>query len=187
MENNEPLELHPTTEQRLILMNQYKILEKLYPEDAETYERYQEILNEGYTLHYSDLIDYMSQPMEENDMRFVLDILDLYSTLFYAVFRSDNPKYKNKQVYFPGFDGNHEYKYLNYTRFFLFRLNRFNELQKEDTYESYNTHGQTLDYYKKMLNYWNELPQKNKFNLTSEQLDALLDMAHPETLGVKNV
>ena len=129
----------------------------------------------------------MSQPMEENDMRFVLDILDLYSTLFYAVFRSDNPKYKNKQIYFPGFDGNHEYKYLNYTRFFLFRLNRFNELQKEDTYESYNTHGQTLGYYKKMLNYWNELPQKNKFNLTSEQLDALLDMAYPETLGVKNV
>ena len=31
MENNEPLKLHPTLEQRLILMNQYKILEKLYP------------------------------------------------------------------------------------------------------------------------------------------------------------
>ena len=44
MENNEPLELHPTTEQRLILMNQYKILEKLYPEDAKTYARYQDIL-----------------------------------------------------------------------------------------------------------------------------------------------
>ena len=54
MEDNRPLELNPTLEQRLILINQYKILEKLYPEDAKTYARYQEILNKGYTLHYHD-------------------------------------------------------------------------------------------------------------------------------------
>ena len=31
------MDLQPTLEQRLILINQYKILEKLYPEEAETY------------------------------------------------------------------------------------------------------------------------------------------------------
>lgn len=183
MENNEPLELHPTLEQRLILMNQYKILEKLYPEDAELYARYEEILNKGYILHYNDLIEYMSKPMPEKEMEFVLDILDLYSTMHLAVYRSKNEKYKGKTIYFPGFDGNHEYEYLNYARFFIFRLDRFQELQKEDTYESYNTHSSTLDTYKRMLKYWNESKNENKFILSDEQLDDLIAMSIYGTLG----
>lgn len=183
MENNEPLELHPTLEQRLILMNQYKILEKLYPEDAELYARYEEILNEGYTLHYNDLIEYMSKPMPEKEMEFVLDILDLYNTMHLAVYRSKNEKYKGKTIYFPGFDGNHEYEYLNYARFFIFRLDRFQELQKKDTFESYNTHVRTLDTYKSMLEYWNESKNENKFILTEQQLDELIAMSICGTLG----
>ena len=54
------MDLQPTLEQRLILINQYKILEKLYPEEAETYSQHREILEEGYTLHYNDLIKVIS-------------------------------------------------------------------------------------------------------------------------------
>ncbi len=183
MEDNRPLELNPTLEQRLILINQYKILEKLYPEDAEIYARYQEILNDGYTLHYNDLIEYMAKPMPEEAMEFVLDILDLYNTMHLAVYRSKNEKYKGKTIYFPGFDGNNEYEYLNYARFFIFRLDRFQELQKEDTFESYNTHGRTLDTYKRMLKYWNESKNENKFILTEKQLDDLIAMSIYGTLG----
>lgn len=183
MDDNKPLKLNPTLEQRLILINQYKILEKLYPEDAETYARYQEILEDGYTLHYNDLIEYMAKPMPEEEMEFVLDILDLYSTMHLAVYRSANEKYKGKTIYFPGFDGNNEFEYLKYTRFFIFRLDRFQELKKDDSFESYNTHSPTLETYKAMLAYWRDSSEKNKFILSDEQLDNLIHISVYGTLG----
>lgn len=189
MGNNTSMELKPTLEQRLILVNQYKILEKLYPEDAEMYAQYQEILNNGYTLHYGDLTDYMSEPMKLEEQEFVLNILDLYSTMNLAVYRSKNEKYKGKTIYFPGFDGNHESKYIGYARFFIFRLNRFEDLKKEDTYESYNSHGSTLNTYQKMLDYWNTplVENENKFDLSDEKLDWLIEHSVWGTLGDKNV
>lgn len=125
------MDLQPTLEQRLILINQYKILEKLYPEEAETYSQHREILEEGYTLHYNDLIQVISEDIPENLLREVLDILDMYRGLYFAVAsREKSPEYKNKQIYFPGFDGNEEVKHLKYTLFFIFKLDRYDELKK---------------------------------------------------------
>lgn len=44
--------------------------------------------------------------------------------------RSSQEKYKNKKIFFPGFDGNYETKQLAYTLWFIFRLDRFDELKK---------------------------------------------------------
>ena len=85
------MDLQPTLEQRLILINQYKILEKLYPEEAETYSQHREILEEGYTLHYNDLIQVISEDIPENLLREVLDILDMYRGLYFAVASRKNP------------------------------------------------------------------------------------------------
>lgn len=41
-----------TKVERLILSNQYSILEKLYPEEAEHYHLQKKIVENGYSLHY---------------------------------------------------------------------------------------------------------------------------------------
>ena len=79
------MDLKPTLEQRLILINQYKILEKLCPEDAEVYSQYREILEGGYTLNYNDLLQMISDDISEEQLREVLDILDMYRWLYFAV------------------------------------------------------------------------------------------------------
>lgn len=63
-----------TKKERLSLINQYKILSKLYPEDSEHYDELREILEDGYEVFYSQISDWISQDMPENAGRFVLDV-----------------------------------------------------------------------------------------------------------------
>ena len=185
MSNKElKMDLQPTLEQRLILINQYKILEKLYPEEAETYSQHREILEEGYTLHYNDLIQVISEDIPENLLREVLDILDMYRGLYFAVAsREKSPEYKDKQIYFPGFDGNEEVKHLKYTLFFIFKLDRYDELKKINSYGSYNTHSNTLGQYRKMLSKWKSI--SNKMEISDDDLKWLIENTVYGTLGEK--
>lgn len=167
------MDIKLTPEQRLILINQYAILERLYPEEESDYARKREIIENGYTLHYSDLAQNVYEEMTEEEQREVLDILTMYRVIFFSVKnRSTQEKYKNKKVCFPGFDGNEETKLLSYTLWFIFKLDRFDELKKNDSFGSYNTHHETIGTYRKMLSYWNSRPNKNE--LSDEELDWLL-------------
>lgn len=179
------MDLQPTLEQRLILINQYKILEKLYPEEEETYSQHREILEEGYTLHYNDLIQVISEDIPENLLREVLDILDMYRGLYFAVAsREKSPEYKDKQIYFPGFDGNEEIEHLKYTLFFIFKLDRYDELKKINSYSSYNTHCNTLGQYRKMLSKWKSI-SSNKMEISDDDLKWLIENSVYGTLGEK--
>lgn len=167
------MDINLTLEQRLILINQYTILEKLYPENESDYARKREILENGYTLHYSDLVQNVYEEMSESQQREVLDILTMYRVMYFSLKeRSAQEKYKNKKIYFPGFDGNEETKLVSYTLWFIFKLDRFDELKREDSFGCYNTHHRTIETYRKMLSYWNSLPNKNELN--DENLDWLI-------------
>src|SRR5215213_6356987 len=48
-----------TRKERLILWNQYSILEALCPEEAEHYERRKTIVAEGYKTHYDSLYSHI--------------------------------------------------------------------------------------------------------------------------------
>ena len=179
------MDLKPTLEQRLILINQYKILEKLCPEDAEMYSQYREIIEGGYTLNYNDLLQMISDDISEEQLREVLDILDMYRWLYFAVSARKNiSEYKNKQIYFPGFDGNEEFVQLKYTMFFIFKLDRYDELKKQNYYGDYNTHCNTLYQYRKMLEKWKSIPDKSK--ISDEDLKWLIDNSVYGTFGEKN-
>ena len=66
--------------ERIILCNQYLILEKLYPEDAEDYAQTRKALEHGYALHYSDLAENIYEDeLSEQECQEVLDILNMYS------------------------------------------------------------------------------------------------------------
>lgn len=175
------MKINLTNGERLILINQYLILEKLYPEEATYYSRNREILENGYTLHYSDLSEGITEEMSEQQQREILDILSMYRVLYFSVKeRANKEQFKNKKIYFPGFDGNSEVSQLGYVLWFIFKLDRFDELKKEESYDSYNTHSETLPTYRKMLEYWNGLSDKNK--LSDKELTWLLEHSVSGTL-----
>lgn len=54
-------------EQRWMLANQYRILEKLYPEEADHYERAREVLERGFTLNFDDYIPHIYERTMSED------------------------------------------------------------------------------------------------------------------------
>ena len=93
--------------ERLNLINQYTILAKLSPDDAEHYEELKTILEDGYEIFYSSLDMWISEDMPEEEGKFVLDILDLYR--FIEDYKSRSPNslvLENHYSIFLWFDGN---------------------------------------------------------------------------------
>ena len=98
-----------TKKDRLVLINQYAILEKVDPSNAKGYVNKRTALEAGYALHYSWLFDGIEDDMSIEDCEEVLSILEMYRAIAFSCFKInntrniDNPKWR-----FPGFDGNNE-------------------------------------------------------------------------------
>lgn len=65
---------------RLILSNQYRILEALYPDERDAYAKLRAVIEGGYSLHYSDLAECLNEELipqqcEEGD------ILEMFRSL----------------------------------------------------------------------------------------------------------
>ena len=172
--------------ERVILANQFKILEKLYPEEADSYSQNREIIEHGYKLHYTEICDYFFKEMDEENSREVLDILDMYRSFYYSFeeYKKTRDDYLNKKIYFPGFDGNNETNQLVYAKFFMHKMGRFEELQHQGAYPDYNTHSLTMHIYIKMLEYWKSLGD-NRFNLSSNDVEWFIKNSLPGS--IKNI
>lgn len=163
-------------QERLMLYNQYDILEKLNPSDSETYRIFKSILSSGYKLHYSDMVQWFSDEMSEEASTFVLDVLDMYSALLNSYQNlEDKTGIEERRVTFPGFDGNNESTYLGYTRFFLHDLDRYNELHQKG-HDSYNSHSRMVPKYSRMLGVWKEIESERRFDkLSKEEINETID------------
>lgn len=159
---------------RLILVNQFKILEKLYPEEAEYYLEKREILEQGYELLYTDVFGELYERFSEEECREVLDILDLYRVITFS-YRDleDKSEIEEYKVRFAGFDGNNECKQLAFAEFFIKKLNRFQELFYGEPNRSFNSHCPTMYKYKPMLEKWYKM--ERAFELSKKQLIEILD------------
>ncbi|WP_314915148.1 YfbU family protein [Acinetobacter harbinensis] len=138
---------------RLILINQYKILSKLEPTEANYYKELIEILENGYEIFYSLLNQWIDEEMPRDKSRLVLDILDLYRALEDLKRKTkDDRLLKHFYGKFNGFDGNNESEYLSFTRFLIEVQGKFQE-QKQYYYENdhLNSHCPMLDKYERML------------------------------------
>ena len=175
--------------ERIILYNQYKILESLYPEEADIYSINREIIENGYILHYSELAENITSEMSQESSKEVLDILDMYRALYFSVEeekKEKKSKFAGKKIWFPGFDGNNETEQLVYTKFFLHKMQRYEELHHPGEYPDYNSHSYTLDQYRKMIEIWKKFGQ-NVYKLSRNQIDQLLEEAVYGTLrDIKN-
>lgn len=158
--------------ERLSLINQYLILEKLYPEEADNFAEYRQVLTEGYESHYSDIFDHLYEGLSECQCSEVLSILNMYR---YLNDTSNELSFDRVQSHawfkFKGFDGNNESHQLSYVNFQLNKLNHFAELKNDKAY--YNSHMPTLNKYRAMLAVWNNLD--GTIDPTEDQLLEILE------------
>ena len=160
--------------ERLNLIHQYLILEKLYPELQQHYSELRQALEDGYSLHYSWCFEYLSKDMPEEECRKVLDILDMYRAITFSSDKIKSIKVTEHYYHiFRGFDGNEEGQYMQYTNFFIKKLGRFDELLYGNENKSFNSHSNMLNRYSRMLIIWfNEMDKS--YDLNEEQILKIL-------------
>ena len=144
----------------------------------------------GYSIFYPKADIGPSDEMSEEDMRFVMDILDMYRWLQFS-YRELDDKDKDDQlaerVKFRGFDGNASDGYLAFTRF-LQENNRWLDLELATDNDGLNSHMPVNDMYARMLSEYKkykwrglEVDLSGPKPLTLEQLKEIIDARiHPD-------
>ena len=161
--------------ERLSLYNQYLILEKLDPEQAEYYTRAQEILRNGFEGEYSSFFSGFEE-LSADKCAQVHDILEMYDSF---EFRKKNgvtiPSEAQWLFEFEGFDGNNESDYLAYAQFLVGQRYRYDLLKPK----AQNAHRSTLSKHERLLDLWREIPQEKRFQLTAEDFSLLHSQWNP--------
>lgn len=171
--NKETLNL--TKKDKIVLINQFRILSKLYPEEESHYSELIQILENGYSIFYSMLERWIDDEMPIEHGKFVLDVLDLYRAI-----EDTKRKYKNNNLsghhysYFNGFDGNQEGEYFSFANFLINTQGKYTE-QKDYLLrnDNLNSHFPMKEKYSRMLKKWLELGRN--YSLTPEQVIEILD------------
>ena len=161
--------------ERLMLSNQLRILEKLYPEETKDLAKYRMAIEEGYELHYSDAphIYPDNECLRAEQCQEVVDILDMYRALTFSYRKLEKPEIEESDIEFRGFDGNNEAAQMVYARYFMNTLGRFEEL-RDDSHSPYNSHSQMLPAYGRRLEVWKGFGDK-RFELSEEQIKKVVE------------
>jgi uncharacterized protein len=139
-----------TWTERVMLYNQFRILELLDPGRAEEYQQKQEIVGKGYEALYATLNENVSgEPPAKSVGEEVHEILDLFRALKNSAQKAG---YANRepQIKFQGFDGNDEADHYGYAVFMIEKQG----LWPEHRAESYDTHAPMLPKYSRMIEAW---------------------------------
>ncbi len=152
-----------TRKDRLLLWNQYSILEILQPNDADHYKKLKTILEDGYHLHYDDLWPHIDEVgFSEEAAREVISILGMFEVIQDSLANVGTIKgIEDWMVQFAGFDGNNECDQLGYLRFLVDQQERFKHVV---TKRDYNSHAPLLGRYREMLARYVELGSPRLLN-----------------------
>jgi uncharacterized protein YfbU (UPF0304 family) len=108
--------------ERLILSNQYRILQALYPAEKESLAAAREAVERGYELHYDRGAGHISEDvLTEEQCREVQDILRMFDLLQLCYGQvADKSGIEARRIRFRGFDTSDpvEGAYAAYARFF---------------------------------------------------------------------
>jgi uncharacterized protein YfbU (UPF0304 family) len=156
---------------RLLLINQYTILQHLDPENTQ-YAEFLEIVTHGYEHAYSEITEWINEPMSADAGKLVYDVLSLYRAIEH--YKSKNPEDTEVGEHawgsFAGFDGNNETEFVTFTNFVINKQGKFSEQQhRKGETDGFNSHSPTLDSYRGMLRCW---ASRGK-NVTLSRDDAL--------------
>ena len=160
-----------TRTERLILSNQYRILEGLYPKEAREHQRARVSLEEGYEQEYIFLAEHVREDvMTVEECKELYEILEMHRAMKFSYRElSDKSGITEGDVDFAGFDGNDavEGKYLSYVRY-VSEARKYEELERGD---DFNSHSPELDRYRKMLAAWRGMGKER--NLSKDRLRLL--------------
>jgi uncharacterized protein YfbU (UPF0304 family) len=152
--------------ERWMLVNQMRILEALYPDEAKSIAEHRQALEEGYELHYNEFAQHIcddEDTLSVEGCKEVLYILSMHQALKRAFDElPDKSGIEEYRVRFVGFDGNDrvEGTMMAYTRWSCdSHGGRFKDLDRGD---DFNSHGRMLDSYRAMLKEWEKSKDKNR-------------------------
>lgn len=152
--------LHPTFVERLILMNQHRILEILDPDEAEYHRERQRVFELGFQAQYvPPNIDPTEVPLSISDE--VHEIVEMFSALNRAYDVLQKPSNISvREIKFNGFDGNNEGGHLAYLGFCVDRFDGFKEKIHRisgEAIDGLNSHFPFLPLYRRMLEAWKQI------------------------------
>ncbi|MGF1804346.1 YfbU family protein [Aliivibrio sifiae] len=160
--------------ERLALVNQFLILEKLYPNDAEYYAQHRQAIVEGYELHYDWIYGDLWEGLSKDECRKVLDILDMYRVIHFSSLKCNDTQVQDHSwLKFAGFDGNEESSYMAYCRYLIVDIERFNELKYGLEIPDLNSHMPTIEKYQAMLDVWKGLGKPH--TLSADKILSILE------------
>ena len=169
-----------------ILMNQFEIKNLFKGTDDPTvdlssYKNQIRALREGYELHYSDVFEDIYDELSLEECRFVLDVLEMYRGITFSFFalRRDNMlgSLTEEKILFEGFDLNTETKYFSYAKYFLFDLDRYEEIKQiAGPFYDFNSHTcATIPKYRKQLSIWEGYRSlENRYQMSEDQINKIL-------------
>jgi uncharacterized protein YfbU (UPF0304 family) len=145
---------------RVMLINQYRILAALYKEDEAHYRELIGILESGYEIFYSMIDEWISDDMPIGEGKFVLNILDLYRAIEHLKRSSKNRELADHHYsFFHGFDGNNETEYMGFCRFIIDEQGKYQEQEQYFLKNDHlNSHMPMVDKYKRMLEVSSTVP-----------------------------
>ncbi len=161
--------------QRLLLLNQYKILRDLAivrkdERDEELYEERIRTITDGYCGEYNDFFSELKEEFPKEESELVWDIFEIYSHIKFSYSQLENPTLEEEETIFPGFDGNGEADYMVFCNYITNIKHCYCELADGRT--DFNSHSKQCERYRKMRDKWNKMGKP--YNMTEEQLKELL-------------
>ena len=160
--------------ERLQLVNQCRILERVDPENADHWAQCTTILREGFTMFYSTIFDPVWEELHYEECRYVMDVLDMHDALKFSFERLDDKTgIEEHEVTFAGFSGNEESQHLSFVQH-LKDTGKWQPLLKDK--QELDSHFPTRWRYKPMLEKWESLGSiERRHKLTKEDIKAIID------------
>jgi uncharacterized protein YfbU (UPF0304 family) len=102
------VDVNLTKVERTLLLNQYRILELICPENAERYIKCQTILEHGYKVFYDEVVDVW----DELDCQYVLDVAEVFRLMMLSYERlTDKSEIEMEALKFKSFDRENEWQF----------------------------------------------------------------------------
>jgi uncharacterized protein YfbU (UPF0304 family) len=160
--------------ERLQLVNQYRILEKIDPENADHWAECIKILREGYTMFYGTVFDPVWDELSYEDCRYVMNVLDMHDVLRRSFDKLDDKSgIAEHDVEFWGFSGNEESHLLCFAGY-LKETGKWETLLKDK--KELDSHLPTTWRYRPMLEKWESIGGiERRHSLTKDDIKAIIE------------
>ena len=172
-----------TLKERLFLSNQYRILEALFPDEADAYAVRREALEQGYELLYDWEVTHINDGedvLTREEALEVWDTFDMFDSLKRSADNLGKPEWLSEQrdSSFLGYDGNNETKFMAFCSYTIERLGRFRYIDLPGE-NHFNSHCPMRPTYRMMLERWKRHVADNendRFKLTEAQIMDVLGL-----------